>query len=231
MDFLFMNPAWLRDNRFMSFTRVPSVVIACAVALAALQAQAPATGASSLAGAWTLNRDSSDKPPADGEDRREGEGRRRGGPGGGGPGGGGGHRGGFGGGGFGGPGSTGGTSSDGRTPEDIQRMRNALRDELQPPEHLTIVETGTTIIMTAGDGRTTRLSADGKKIKDENTNVERKTKRDGGKLVSEVTGLRGGKITETYTVDDEHKQLRVTLEIEGRDRKATTTRVYDADTR
>jgi hypothetical protein len=110
-------------------------------------------------------------------------------------------------------------------------MLNALRDELQPPEHLTIVETGTTVIMTAGDGRTTRLSADGKKIRDESTNVERKTKRDGGKLVSEVTGLASGKITETYAVDDEHKQLRVTLEIEGPKRKATTTRVYDADAR
>jgi hypothetical protein len=217
----------------MSFARVPSVaVIAWAVAFAAPHAQTPpspqATGAPSLAGAWTLNKDLSDKPPAGGEGRQDGEGRRRGGSGGGG----GGRRGGFGGGGFGGPGSGGGgTSPDGRTPEEIQRMRNALRDELQAPDHLTIVETGTTIILTAGDGRTTRLSADGKKIKDENTNVERKTKRDGGKLVSEITGLRGGKITETYTLDDEHKQMRVTLEIEGRDRKATTTRVYDADPR
>ena len=116
-------------------------------------------------------------------------------------------------------------------PADVQRQRNALRDELQPPEHLTITETGATVIMTAGDGRTTRLSVDGKKIKDESTNVERRTKRDGGKLVSEITGLGNGKITETYSVDDEHKQLHVTLEIEGSQRKATTNRVYDADPR
>jgi len=203
-----------------------ALIIVSAVALAAPRAQTPAAGALPLAGAWTLNKDQSDKPPSGGENREGREGRRGGG------GGGGGHRGGFGGGGFGGGGSgAAGRGTDPRSAEDVQRMRNALRDELQPPDHLTIVETGATVIITAGDGRTTRLSADGKKIKDENTNVERKTKRDGGKLVSEITGLGNGKITETYAVDEEHKQLRVTLEIEGRERKATTTRVYDADPR
>lgn len=110
-------------------------------------------------------------------------------------------------------------------------MQNAIRDELRPPEHLTITETGVTIIMTADDGRTTRLSADGKKIKDESTNVERKTKRDGDRLVSEISGLGRGKITETYSVDDDHKQLHVTLEMEGSKGKTTTSRVYDADPR
>ena len=99
--------------------------------------------------------------------------------------------------------------------EDVQRLRNALRDELEAPEHLTIVESGSTIILTAGDGRTTRLSADGKKIKDESTKVERRTKWDAGKLVSEISGLGQGKIMETYTLDAENKQLHVTLNIEG----------------
>ena len=80
-------------------------------------------------------------------------------------------------------------------------------------------------ILTAGDGRTTRLSADGKKIKDESTSVERRTKWDAGKLVSEVSGLGQGKIVETYTLDAEHKQLRVTLNIESAQRKATVNRV------
>ena len=44
-------------------------------------------------------------------------------------------------------------------------------------------------MLTGADGRTTRLSPDGKKIKDENTKIERKTKWDGGKLVSEINGL------------------------------------------
>jgi hypothetical protein len=213
----------------MGHARLAStLIIASVIGLAAPRAQtptAPASIAPSLTGAWTLNKDLSDKPPSGGEGREGREGQHRGGGSGGGHRGGGG--GGFGGGGFGG----GGRGTDGRNPEDVQRQRNALRDELQPPEHLTITETGATVIMTASDGRTTRLSVDGKKIKDESTNVERRTKRDGGKLVSEITGLGHGKITETYSVDDEHKQLHVTLEIEGSQRKATTNRVYDADPR
>jgi hypothetical protein len=204
-----------------------ALIIASAVAVAAPRAQTPvpsqASSALSLTGAWTLNKELSDQPPSAGDNGEGREAHRGGGSGGG-------HRGGFGGGGFGGGGGA-GRATDGRNPEDVQRLRNALRDELQPPEHLTITETGATVIMTAGDGRTTRLSLDGKKIKDESTNVERRTKRDGGKLVSEVTGLGKGKITETYSVDDEHKQLHVMLEIEGSQRKATTNRVYDADPR
>ena len=125
------------------------------------------------------------------------------------------------GGGFGGGGARG-------NQEDAQRMRNALRDEMQAPEHLIITQSDATVIMTAGDGRTTRLSTDGRKIKDESTKVERKTKWDGGKLVSEINGLGQGKITETYTVD-EKKQLHVSLEIDGSQRKTTVNRVYDAD--
>lgn len=204
-------------------------VLAAAVALvispvsAAVRAQAPPSP--SLEGAWSLNKDLSDKPPAGAEGGRGREDHQGGHRGGGGRGGGYGH-----GGGFGGTGSGGGRA-DGRNPEDVQRLRNALRDELEAPEHLTIVASGSTIILTAGDGRTTRLSADGKKIKDESTSVERRTKWDAGKLVSEVSGLGQGKIVETYTLDTEHKQLRVTLNIESAQRKATVNRVYDADAR
>jgi hypothetical protein len=210
-----------------------TLVIASVVALAVPHAQTPvpsaASRAPSIVGAWTLNKDLSDKPPpgSEGREGREGRGGQSGHHGGGGSGGG--HRGGFGGGGFGGGGAS--HNGEARNPEDVQRMQNAIRDELRPPEHLTITETGVTIIMTADDGRTTRLSADGKKIKDESTNVERKTKRDGNKLVSEVSGLGRGKITETYSVDDDHKQLRVTLEMEGSKGKTMTSRIYDADSR
>ena len=93
---------------------------------------------------------------------------------------------------------------------------------------MTIVQTESMIVITARDGRTTRLSPDGKKIKDESTGIERKTKWDGGRLVSEVSGLGRGKITETYSVDGEPKQLRVKLDVDG-PRKTTQTRVYDLD--
>ena len=84
-------------------------------------------------------------------------------------------------------------------------------------------------LLTGADGRTTRLSPDGKKIKDENTKVERKTKWDGGKLVSEINGLGSGKMTQTFAVDPEGKQLRITVVMEGRGQPRTITQVYDAD--
>lgn len=179
----------------------------------------------SLVGAWTLNKDLSDKPQdrSDGEESGDnGQNARRGG------GFGGGRR--RGGGGFGGGGLGNGGATGDRAPEDVQRMRNALRDEMQAPEHLTITRSDTTVIMVTGDGRTTRLSTDGKKIKDESTKVERKTTWDGGKLVSEINGLGRGKILETYTVDAERKQMHVILEVDG-PRKTTVSRVYDADPR
>ena len=67
-------------------------------------------------------------------------------------------------------------------------------------------------------------------VKDESTGIDRRTKWDGGKLVSEVNGLGRGKITETYSADADAKQLRVKLEIDG-PRKTTQTRVYDLDAR
>jgi hypothetical protein len=207
----------------------PATFLVMSAALAALHAQAaqPSAGRPALDGAWTLQKGLSDKPPAGEEGRREGRDGRDGGHRGGGQGGG---RGGGFGGGFGGQGSGGGRG-EGRSPEDVQRLRNALRDELEAPEHLTIVESGSTIILTAGDGRTTRLSADGKKIKDESTGVERRTKWEAGKLVSEISGLGQGKILETYALDAEHKQLHVRLDLEGPQRKATVSRTYDADPR
>jgi hypothetical protein len=117
-------------------------------------------------------------------------------------------------------------------PDDMARMRDAMRDVMNPPEHLTITQTETMVVITSQDGRTTRLSPDGKKIKDESTGIERKTKWDGAKLVSEISGLGPGKMTETYTVDEEHHRLHVAIQMEGgRAQPRTTNRLYDADAR
>jgi hypothetical protein len=111
-------------------------------------------------------------------------------------------------------------------------MRDAVRSVTDPPERLTIVQTDSMILITGGDGRTIRLSPDGKKIKDENTGVERKTKWDGGKLVSEISGLGPGKMTQTFSVDPESHQLRVAVQMEsGRSREPRTiTHIYDKST-
>src|SRR5205085_1172127 len=95
------------------------------------------------------------------------------------------------------------------------RMRDAMRDIVSPPEHLTIVSTDTMIVLTAPNGRTIRLSPDGRKVKDENTRIERKTRWDGARLVSEISGLGPGKVTETYSVDPDRHQLHITAQTEG----------------
>src|SRR5205814_6562400 len=116
-------------------------------------AQAPdkASKQSSAAilGGWTLNKDLSDQPGnfdnrgdsagGDGQDRR---------------GGGAGRRGGFGGGRRGGFGGDGGGAVD---QQRLARMRDALRDIMNPPDHLVIADTGSIIVLTAPDGRTLRL--------------------------------------------------------------------------
>jgi hypothetical protein len=114
-------------------------------------------------------------------------------------------------------------------PEEAARMRDAMRDVLDPSDRLTIVQTESMILVTGADGRTTRLSADGKKIKDESTGIERKTKWDGGKLVSEISGLGPRKATQTFSVDPDSKRLRITVEIDGGGSRQPrmVTHVYD----
>jgi hypothetical protein len=194
-------------------------------------AQSPAPGPS-LAGAWTRNTDLSDAPMGRGQEGQDsGRGRARG------NGGGGGGRprgGGFGGGGFGRGGMGRGGDGAGRgNPDEMMRMRDAMRDVTNPSDHLIVTQTESMVVLTGADGRTTRLSPDGKKIKDDNTRIERKTKWDGGKLVSEINGLGPGKMTQTFSVDPESRQLRITLVMEGgrSNQPRTITHVYDPDPR
>ena len=183
----------------------------------------------SLVGAWTLNKDLSDKPP----DRSDSPRGNRGGNGGGG---GGRHRGGgggFGGGGFGGGYGGRGGGQPQMDPETAQRVRDAVRDITNPPEKITVTQTDSMVVITTADGRTTRLSPDGKKIKDENTGIERKTKWDTGKLVTEISGPNGIKVTQTYALNPELHQLRLTTQVEGArgGQARTISTVYDAEQR
>ena len=181
----------------------------------------------SIAGAWTLNKDLSDQPPSanngNGSNRGNGSGygggRRRGG-----------------GGGFGGGGGRGGYGGGGGqpqlSPEEQQRIRDAMHDITNPPQKITVTQTDSMVVVTSNDdGHTTRLSPDGKKIKDENTGIERKTKWDTGRLVTEISGPQGAKITQTYALNPELHQLRLTTQIEGTrgGQARTVTTVYDSD--
>jgi hypothetical protein len=203
------------------------MVIAAALFTLALTGQTAAqtpAAPPAIAGAWTLNKDQSDAPPRN--DRGSDDGRAPGAGGGRGYGGGG--RGGYGGRRMGGGGGRMGNAPP-ANPEETARKRDAMRDIMEPSDRLTIVQTDSMILITGADGHTTRLSTDGKKIKDENTGVERKTKWDGGKLVSEVSGLGPGKMTQTFAVDPESHQLRVSVQMEGgRSRQPrTVAHVYD----
>jgi hypothetical protein len=165
-------------------------------------------------GAWTLNRDLSDTGQLLDQARNNGG---RGGGYGRGGGGGYGRRGGGGGGQY--PGGGGGGRSGG-DPQEMERRMSALRDILYAPDHLTITQTESMVIVTTSDGRTTRYTLDWKKNKDESTSTERRSKWESSKLVSEVTGASQPKVTEYYSVDPEHHELLVIVYVEGEGREA-----------
>lgn len=178
---------------------------ACVPVLTVLLATTSGAGQNpppSIEGRWRLNTELSDTTDRAGDaaerDGREG-GRGRGGLGrggrGGGPGGGRGGR---------GPGARG-------NQEDAQRRRDAVREITAIADRLTIVMTPSMVIVTTGEGRITRLAPDGSKVKDESTGVERRTRWDGTRLVSEISGLPGSSLTESYTLDGDSRRLVVTL--------------------
>jgi hypothetical protein len=111
------------------------------------------------------------------------------------------------------------------------RVRDAMRDILEPAEHLTVTQTDSLVALTAPDGRTTRLAPDGSKIKDENTGVERRSRWEGGQLISEISGIGPGRMTQTFSVDREPRQLRIVVTIDrGRGQPPrTVTSIYDPD--
>jgi len=220
-----------------TFSTVSSVAVgALLIVNVGAAGLAPSTPSHAIVGAWTLNSDLSDQPvrgdQGDSDRGRRGDGGR-----------------GFGGGGRRGGGGFGGGRAGGRgggmgrgasvNPEDMARMREAIRDLTDPSNHLTIVETESMIVITSADGRTTRLSPDGKKIKDDNTGIERKTKWEGDKLTIEIGGLGpAGKATQTFSADAESHQLRVVVHMEGGRAPGsggngrgprTITHVYDND--
>ena len=189
-----------------------------ATARAADQAATPATP--SIVGAWTLNKDLSD---AQGTTPQRGDRSGRGGSGGSG-----GRRGG-GGGGFGGGGRRGGGGGAGArgNPDDMRRMRDAMQEIMDVPDRMTITRSETMVIITTGDGRTTRLSTDNKKVKDDSTGIERKSRWDKDQLVSEISNAGPNKITQTFAMNPDSHQLTVTLDFGKDSRRQPSHRVYD----
>ena len=187
-----------------------------------------APASSPLVGVWTLNKDLSNAqgttPDRGDRGDRGGYGGRRGGGGGGFGGGGRRGGGGFGGGGFGGGRGGGGARGN---PDDMRRMREAMQEITEAPDRMTITQSESMVIITTGDGRTTRFSTDNKKVKDDSTGIERKTRWDKEQLVSEISNAGPGKITQTFAVNPDTHQLTVTLDFGDNNRRPPTHHVYD----
>ena len=168
----------------------------------------------SILGAWKLNRDDSDDPRKRMEDSRGsgGYGGRR--PGGGWPGGGGGYggrRGGYG----------------GESDEERQKMRELM----SPPKKMTFSMTGAEVDLLDDRDRKRAFMTDGRKLKksrDDNYQ-EIAAKWDGNRLVTEEKDPRGNKMTRTFELSEDGRQLYETLHLKmGRSNTETSFRfVYD----
>jgi hypothetical protein len=219
--------AWVFWKRFaIALTLVVVVAVAYAAKQSAEQTKpAPETkpGEPVLNGTWKLNRDESDdareKLRSAMQDRdQNGQMGRRGGMGGGGvtmgiPG--------IGVGGMGrprgGPGGGGGMGRGQGAGSEDQRAR--LRDLVEAPDQLRVAQKGPEIDMTDTQSHTRTLFTDGRKVekpKKESDHTQVKAHWNNETLVTDEKGPNGEKVSHTYQITGEGKQLADTLTIESK---------------
>jgi len=211
------------------FTLASGLVIAFAAAFAAKQAaeQPKPAGdvaqAQSLNGTWKLNRDQSDDPreklksamqdrdqngPMGGHGGMGGGGVTMGIPGIGGIGGGGmGRRGG------GGPGMGGGSGAG------SEEQRGKLRDLVEAPDQLKVTQKGPEIDMADTQSHVRSLFTDGRKVekpKKDSNQVQVKAHWQRETLTTEEKGPSGEKISHSYEITGDGKQLADTLTLESK---------------
>ena len=197
-----------------------------------------------LAGRWNFNQDQSDNASqkvqaAEASARTIGGGYPGGGgaPGGGSPGGGGYPGGGYpSGGGMGFPGGRGGMGGGrrgggssagqgtGLSSQDLEQLE-------QNPKMLNIAQDEKQVTITDDSGNTTNLYPDGKKHKETDSSGQAtsiKAHWDGDRLIAE-SKLKSGKLTETYVLSRDGKQLYVTSQLDNSQLSAPLVirRVYD----
>jgi len=195
------------------------LVVVCTAAVLGLAAQQRPTEAtnpatSAIVGVWAIDKDTSDLPNRM-TSGGPGAGVPAGGPGGGmgGAGGGIGGRGGRGGGMPGGIGGFGGR----RDPDEMQRTRRIMADVSTPPDTLTIVQNGAFVILTANDGRSVKLTTDGKEQERLTGDglVKSKARWDGDQLRIEEKIQDGPKVTRTYMASSDRRHLIIAIRMEG----------------
>jgi len=165
-----------------------------------------------ILGPWKLNRDESDDTRNRSQDSGGGaNGGRRGG--GGWPGGGGygGHRGGMGG--------------------ESDEQRQKMHELLSPPTNLTFSMTGAEVDLTDDHERKRAFMTDGRKLKKskDESYQEIAAKWDGNRLVTDEKDPRGNKMSRTFELSEDGRQLYETLHMtSGRNNTSRVIRfVYD----
>lgn len=166
-----------------------------------------------IVGAWVLNRDDSDDPRKRTRDSQDsgGYGGRRGGVGwpGGGGGGYGGRRGGMGGG-------------------ENDEERAKMHELLSPPTNITFSMTGTEVDLKDDHDRKRAFMTDGRKLqksKDDNYQ-EIAAKWDGNRLVTDEKHPRGGKMSRSFELSPDGRQLYENLHIESSGRNNRSLDVH-----
>lgn len=116
--------------------------------------------------------------------------------------------------------------------EDMERMRAMMRNVLQASGALRIVQDDSTITVVDLEGRLRVHHPDGRKKSypvQGVGNVESRAKWDDGKLVVELRLDDGIRVSRTYELDEESRQLHVRMRMEGGQlqRAMDFRRVYD----
>jgi hypothetical protein len=102
-----------------------------------------------------------------------------------------------------------------------------MDDVLEPAAALTVTQGDPELIAVRDDGRVLRLYTDGRKAKERNGTVERKTRWDGSRLVSEVKLQDGRKLTEVWILAADGRELRSSVKLELGRGELVVDRVYD----
>jgi hypothetical protein len=171
-----------------------------------------------ILGAWKLNRDESDDP----RKRRQGDRDSNGG-----------NSGGYGGGrgrmGGGYPG--GGHGGYGRPRGESDEERQKMHELLTPPNAITLSMTGAEVDLIDDQDRKRALMTDGRKLqKSKDANYQEiAAKWDGHRLVTDEKDPRGNKMSRTFELSEDGRQLYETLHLKmGRNNTDTSFRyVYD----
>jgi hypothetical protein len=102
-------------------------------------------------------------------------------------------------------------------PEKLKAARALIEELMTPPAMLTIGDADGAVTFTESDGRTRTYKTDNRKEKHQVTNatVETRTRWEEGSLVIETELDEGLKVTQTYSVGADPRQLTVLTKLEG----------------